>query len=129
MRGIQKVKDNLTGLQKPDGTLTESDKEAADVLGNCIHLMFTKEVVSNQDNQENNSQELRTIWKDESFIFSVAKVTTKLRRLNTDKSAGPDGMHQKLLSSCVRAIAEPLFMIYCASYSSGVIPEDWKKPP
>jgi len=60
MRGIQRVKDNVTGLQRPDGTLTESGKEAADVLGNCIQLMFTKEVVSNQDNQENNSQELRT---------------------------------------------------------------------
>jgi len=35
-------------------------------------------------------------------------------------------MHAKLLSSCARAIAEPLSMIYCASYSSGVIPDDWK---
>jgi len=59
--------------------------------------MFTKEVISNQVNLENNSQELCTTWKDESLTFSVAEVTTKLRKLNTDKAAGLDGMHPKLL--------------------------------
>jgi len=98
-------------------------------LGNCIQLMFTWEVISNQDNQENNHQELRTTWKDESLTFSVAEVTTKLRKINTDKAAGPDGMHPKLLSSCARAIAEPLSMIYCAFYSSGSYRKIGKQPP
>ena len=40
MRGVKSVKDNVTGLNKADGSLTETDKEAAEELASCIQRML-----------------------------------------------------------------------------------------
>ena len=43
MRGLQSVKDNVTGLKKADGAVTDTDEEAANELANCFQHMFTKD--------------------------------------------------------------------------------------
>ena len=41
MRGLQSVKDNVTGLKGADGTVNDTDKETANELANCFQHMFT----------------------------------------------------------------------------------------
>jgi len=43
MRKLQTVKDSVITLLKPDGKLTESDKEAADLLGSVFSEAYTRE--------------------------------------------------------------------------------------
>ena len=65
--------------------------------------MFTRKEKTTQGERE--LVEPRTpLWQDESLNFSGAEIEAKLKKLNMDKSPGPDGMHPRLLNSCAAAV-------------------------
>ena len=43
MRRLQSVNDNVMGLKKAHGAVTDTDEEAANELANCFQHMFTKD--------------------------------------------------------------------------------------
>ena len=61
------------------------------------------------------------------ITISVDKVRKKLKALNISKSAGPDGIHPRLLVECADILAEPLAFLYQASIDTGVVPAAWKE--
>ena len=65
-------------------------------------------------------------WQDSSVKLGIDEVLEKLLKLREDSSPGPDGIHPILLKSCARTLAEPLFVIFQASFESGMVPADWK---
>ena len=87
--------------------------------------MFTKDDGVDQGNRDNETPKVSECHNS-TPKFSIPDVTAKLQRLNSDKSAGPDGIHPKLLRSCAVAVAEPLSMIFTSSFESGEVPEDWR---
>uniref|UniRef100_A0A7M4FEY8 Reverse transcriptase domain-containing protein n=1 Tax=Crocodylus porosus TaxID=8502 RepID=A0A7M4FEY8_CROPO len=50
-----------------------------------------------------------------------------LDRLDTFKSAGPDGLHPRVLRELASIIAQPLARIFESSWRSGEVPDDWKR--
>ena len=58
--------------------------------------------------------------------FSPSIVRKLLKNINVNKSAGPDGIHGKVLKNCRDSIAYPLSCIFKISYNIGQIPDDWK---
>ena len=50
-----------------------------------------------------------------------------LSSLDAYKSMGPDGMHPRVLRELVDVIAEPLSIIFGRPWSTGEVPEDWRK--
>ncbi|KGL77946.1 hypothetical protein N309_03408, partial [Tinamus guttatus] len=50
-----------------------------------------------------------------------------LRKLDTHKSIGPDGMHPRVLRELADVIARPLSIICERSWRTREAPEDWKK--
>ena len=63
MRKLQTVKDSVTTLLKPDGKLTESDKEAADLLGSVFSEAYTRENMSGFKHEQDGSHKG---WQDSS---------------------------------------------------------------
>lgn len=57
---------------------------------------------------------------------SSEEVLKKLSNLNTDKSAGPDNLHPKVLFEVRHKIRYPLHIISNKSLSKGILPDDWK---
>ncbi|KGL72764.1 RNA-directed DNA polymerase from mobile element jockey, partial [Tinamus guttatus] len=60
-------------------------------------------------------------WLEEDWVRE------HLRKLNTHRSMGPDGMHPRVLQELAEVIAKPLSIIFERSWRTGEVPEDWKK--
>ena len=70
------------------------------------------------------------ISNSSSFHFTSIHSNTVLRmlqHLDTQKSAGPDGISAGFLKKVATEIAEPLTCLYNFSLQSGSIPRDWKQ--
>ena len=58
--------------------------------------------------------------------FSTSRIRKILKDVNVNKSAGPDGIHGKVLKNCREGIVYPLAIIFKISYNMGQIPAEWK---
>ena len=63
----------------------------------------------------------------ESFQITKEIVAKKLKKLKVNKSAGPDGIHPRILKETAEAISLPLSIIYNKSLKEGKVPEHWKE--
>ena len=52
-------------------------------------------------------------------------IIKKLQKLLTDKSPGPDGIHNMLLHNSASEVAKPLSLIFKTLFESGVLPQEW----
>ena len=58
--------------------------------------------------------------------FSMRRIRQILKKINVNKSPGPDGIHGNVLKNCRESIAYPLSKIFRMSYNIGQIPAEWK---
>ena len=63
----------------------------------------------------------------EDITISTETVLKKLLALNPNKSAGPDGIHGRVLKELANEVAVPLTTIFTRSLEEGVIPQDWRE--
>ena len=63
----------------------------------------------------------------DSVEIKEGEVYDLLRKLVTDKSPGPDGIHPRILKECAKELAFPLTSLFRYSLSEGTIPSQWKK--
>ena len=64
--------------------------------------------------------------------LSVVNVTNdivfnKLKNLKSSKSAGPDGLHPRVLREAAAQLCVPLTILFKRSLDEGLLPEDWKR--
>ncbi|XP_071954278.1 uncharacterized protein [Antedon mediterranea] len=62
----------------------------------------------------------------ESIEVTKEEVLTCLQQMNSNKSAGPDDVHPRVLKELKEIVATPLTPIYNKSLSTGQLPECWK---
>ena len=58
--------------------------------------------------------------------FSLPKIRNLLKAVKPRKAAGPDRIHGMVLKNCAFGLAYPLGKLFQVSYSSGIIPHEWK---
>lgn len=58
--------------------------------------------------------------------FNFSRIHKLLKKTNTNKAPGPDGIHGNILKHCSSSLAYPLSLLFKVSYSTGCIPNDWK---
>ena len=58
--------------------------------------------------------------------FSCTRIKQFLDNINTNKAAGPDGIHGSVLKHCSVSLCRPLSIIYRLIYNTGIIPQEWK---
>ena len=65
---------------------------------------------------------------DEQFDidFSCTRIKQFLDSTNTNKAAGPDGIHGSVLEHCSISLCRPLSIIFTLIYNTGNIPQEWK---
>jgi len=125
MRQTQTVKVQVSQLEKEDGTMTESDKEAADELCKFFKSVFIEDSDSGPSETKIQKPEFPIVVSPIA-CFSRDSVLKKLTGLHSDKSPGPDEVHPMLLKEYAVVLAEPLSIIFQQSFESGCLPGDWK---
>ena len=58
--------------------------------------------------------------------FSPSKIRDLLKKINSNKAMGPDGIHGNILKNCAVSLAYPLSILFYLSYNYGSIPREWK---
>ena len=80
-----KVRQGISDLEKPCGTLTTSDKGKSETLNSFFSSVFTVQESESPAVQKNTVKELLS-----NVTFTVADVEKRLIALKPDKSPGPD---------------------------------------
>ena len=122
--GRKKMK--IMQLVSEDKQMVTDDKNKAKLLNHYFSSVFTKE-----DEHEYPDIKLIGLEEGNTSSLDVIKITEKkvlkeLLNLNIAKSAGPDGIHPKVLRETATQIVIPLTIIFKKSLSEGALPHKWK---
>ena len=121
IRKQTKPKISIQGLKLPDGTMTDTDVGAANLLSDVFRNAFSSSVVHPAPNH------VQRPYPDvEDLVVSVDDVLAELESLDITKADGPDKISAKFLYSCRNVIAAPLCSVFNLSIQQGVVPQDWK---
>lgn len=123
VRNKQKIKVGVSQIDKGGGSMTASDKEAAEVLCKFFKSVFVKEAnntVPDFDLQYDGP-------KIDTVNITEVDVKSRLEKLKEDKSPGPDKFHPKLLKGCAAGLAKPLCMLFNKSLYDSKLPDEWKR--
>ena len=55
------------------------------------------------------------------------EVESLLRRINTNKSSGPDGIGNWVLKHCAKPLSFPYSKLFNKSFETGIFPSQWKR--
>ena len=116
-----KTKPGISELLINESDTTKSDEEKAEVLSEFFAQVFTEEPGGDLP-----SMDIRTEEKLEDFVISAEKVEKTLRNTRIDKSAGPDGIHPRILNELCKELSQPLAMLFNKTLAEGKLPEEWK---
>jgi hypothetical protein len=108
IRKLRLVNERVPGLKTVNDTITTSESESAEVLVNFYSSVFVRET----DEDFYLSQTDSSPDTDNTIEFKAAAVLQRLKKLRTDKSPGPDGLHPNLLRECAAELAGPLTLIF-----------------
>ena len=117
-----KTRSKVSQLFKEDGTITENDNEKAQVLNTFFSSVFTEEDISEIPS-------LGKRYKNDPLghlHITPAMVLKKLNKLKVNKSAGPDGIHPRVLKETAESICIPLAIIFNKSIHEESVPQPWK---
>ena len=62
----------------------------------------------------------------DSSMFSSSIIFNILRKTNPSKAMGPDKIHGQILKNCARTLSPALKILFNRSYTSGILPSEWK---
>ncbi len=106
-----KTRSKISQLSRKDCTLTQTVEQQAQVLNEFFTSVFTEEELSQIPNLENIYQNDQL----ENINITAEMVIKKLETLKNSKSAGPDGIHPRILKETAEAICGPLAIIFSKS--------------
>ena len=116
------TRETVSNLVKPDGNMTTSDKEKAEVLQDFFVSVFT------QENVEFMPVPSAMVYDStlENLEITSSDVSELLRKLNPSKSPGPDKLHPRILHEMADVLSVPLAIIFQTSLERGELPLDWR---
>ena len=113
----------LGGMTKPDGQITQDDNEKAQILNNFFSSVFTQETLDHISQLELKYTGIPLC----NITITESLVRKKLSKLKITKSAGPDGLHPRVLRELADSICPSLTAIYNQSISEHQVPTPWKE--
>ena len=124
VRSCTKVRSNVGILERDDGSFTETDYEAANVLNSFFTSVLTNESLSDIPSLSNkfNGEDLNNILSN-----SHQDIIDQLNKLNPNKSCGPNKIHPRVIKEIKDGLILSLFYIFTKSLCEGTLPVSWKE--
>ena len=104
MRQKTTIREAIPCLIKPNGMLTDTDEEKAEVLSNFFASVFTDEPPGNWEISVPPTASI-----DDTLELTMNDIREELNRLDTSKSPGPDGIHPRALFELRELILKQFF--------------------
>jgi len=102
--------------------LTNNDSTKADILNNFFTSVFVKE-----DNTEfTHLNSIPNIPNMDILVIDEEDILDRLSKININKSAGPDGLHPRILYEVRNEIVKALKIIFDYSLLYHQVPQDWR---
>ena len=124
VNSFRKCRENVSALQREDGSLATSDQEKADMLIKFFSSVLTVEDMTNIPHippGENSNGEFVT-----KVNITEPQVKEKLKNLDPNKSPGPDKIYPRILKELNEELAGPLAVLFNKSLREGKLPSEWK---
>jgi len=123
VRSITKTSTSINRVTKADVTLTATDIETADTINNYFVSVFTKD--ADIDSMPLFCDcEFRLLLSD--IVITDDIVERAIKKVNPNKSPGPDNIHPKLVVNTCDTIKTPLTVVFNKSLQECKLPDDWK---
>ena len=108
-------------MQNENGGLVDKDGDIVSIMGRYFSSVYSQP--SHEAMPEMNEMYTSEI---QDLKVSRQEVQSRLEKLNTNKSCGPDDIHPRLLQETAKAVSIPLEIIFNLSLNSGECPTDWR---
>ena len=102
--------------------LAETDEEKANVLCDYFSSIFNVE----KDSVFDTLPIIENLPSMPSINFGCADMAIRLKKLNVNKSEGPDGIHPRVLSENSDVLAYPWKLLFEKSFRLSTLPLDWR---
>ena len=102
--------------------ITNDEKTKCNILNDLFASVYIKEDNNNFNKLCNIDNQISM----DQLVITYEDILQKLSQINVNKSAGPDGLHPKILYEMRNEIALPLKIIYEHSINNQEVPSDWK---
>ena len=102
--------------------LAQTDEEKSNLFCNYFSSVFNVE----SDSSFDSLPIVENLPCMSSIIFYYDDIVTRLKKLNINKSEGPDGIHPRVLLENAEILAYPLTLIFGSSFKFGSLPLDWR---
>ena len=111
-------KPKLGDLEQNDGSYTQDDQTKAQLLNTFFSCVFMRENTESMPTIASRHDD--TLVSD--LIIAPAINAKKLMKLKPTKSAGPDGLHPRVLVETADTICYPLEIIFTKSFNEKHLP-------
>lgn len=104
-----------------EGEVAENKKDVANLFAKRFGMAFSD---SDPQQEPDLAPSSSATWY--SHHFHLFQIFDKLKTLKINKAAGPDGLPPILFKNCATSLTFPLYLLFNASLSQGVVPSSLK---
>ena len=118
-----KVKTGIASLTTSNGDSATTPLQKSKLLNSYFSSVFTSECLETLPGMGdfNYEEPLNVVNVTKDTVFN------KLKNLKSSKSAGPDGLHPRVLREAAAQLCVPLTILFKRSLDEGLLREDWKR--
>ena len=123
-RNKTRVNEVVTKVRNNEGVLTKNDTETAEVMNEAFNSVYVREDQSNVLPALQNNYQGNTL---SNIVLSRNKLLKKIKKLETDKACGPDGISPFILNKFADILCDPLLQMFQCSLDFQEVPLDWRR--